>query len=68
MARAMLHLAIVLTEMERDLAREWTPVGLERAKATGKHPGRREGISRQWAEQELLRQLMSRCNSKLKPR
>ena len=37
--RAMLHLAIVFAEMERDLARERTLAGLERVKATGKHLG-----------------------------
>ena len=62
MARAMLHLAIALTEIESDLAREWTPLGLERAKAW-RAPWATEGINRQWGEQELLRQLMSRCNS-----
>ena len=41
MGRAMLHLAIVLAEMERDLARERTLEGLERVKVTGKHLGRR---------------------------
>ena len=35
MGRAMLHLAIVFAEMERDLARERTLAGLERVKATG---------------------------------
>ena len=43
MGRAMLHLAIVFAEMERDLARERTLSGLERVKATGKHLGRRKG-------------------------
>ena len=43
MGRAMLHLAIVFAEMERDLARERTLAGLERVKATGKHLGRRKG-------------------------
>ena len=41
--RAMLHLAIIFAEMERDLARERTLAGLERVKATGKHLGRRGG-------------------------
>ena len=45
MGRATLHLAIVFAEMERDLARERTLAGLERAKATGKHLGRRKGGS-----------------------
>ena len=45
MGRAMLHLAIVFAEMER------TVVGLERVKATGKHLGRRKGVSRKWAEE-----------------
>ena len=40
MGRAMLHLAIVFAEMERDLARERTLAGLERVRATGKHLGR----------------------------
>ena len=43
MAQAMLHLSITLTEIKRDLAREWTLLRLEQAKATGKHPGRRKG-------------------------
>ena len=51
MGRAMLHLAIVFAEMERDLARERTLAGLERVKATGKHLGRRKGISRKRAEE-----------------
>ena len=46
MGRAMLHLAIVFAEMERDLARERTLAGLERVKANGKHLGRRKGVSR----------------------
>ena len=46
MGRAMLHLAIVFAEMERDLARERTLAGLERVRATGKHIGRRKGVSR----------------------
>ena len=54
MGRAMLHLAIVFAEMERDLARERTVAGLERVKATGKHLGRRKGVSRKRAE-EILR-------------
>ena len=33
MGRAMLHLAIVFAEMERDLARERTLAGLDRVKA-----------------------------------
>ena len=33
---AMLHLAIVFAEMERDLARERTLAGLERVRAAGK--------------------------------
>ena len=41
MGRAMMHLAIVFAELERDLAWEGTLVGLERVKATGKHIGRR---------------------------
>ena len=51
MGRAMLHLAIVFAEMERDLARERTVAGLERVKATGKHLGRRKGVSRKRAEE-----------------
>ena len=47
----MLHLAIVFAEMERDLARERTLAGLERVKVTGKHLGRRKGISRRRAEE-----------------
>ena len=43
MGRAMLHLAIVFAEMERDLVRERTLAGLEWVKATGKHLGRRKG-------------------------
>ena len=43
MGRAMLHLAIVFAEMERDLARERTMAGLERVKATGKHPAGARG-------------------------
>ena len=50
MGRAMLHLAIV-AEMERDLAGERTLAGLERVKATGKHLGRRKGVSRKRAEE-----------------
>ena len=49
--RAMLHLAIVFAEMERDLARERTLAGLERVKATGKLLGRRKGVSRKRAEE-----------------
>ena len=45
MGRAMLHLAIVFAEMERDLARARTMAGLERVKATGKHLGRRKGVA-----------------------
>ena len=41
--RAMLHLAIVFAEMERDLARERTMAGLERVKATGKAPRTAQG-------------------------
>ena len=37
--RAMLHLAIVFAEMERDLARERTLAGPERVRATGKQSG-----------------------------
>ena len=51
MGRAMLHLSIVFAEMERDLARERTLAGLERVKATGKHLGRRKGVSRKQAEE-----------------
>ena len=51
MGRAMLHLAIVFAEMERDLARERTLAGLERVRATGKHIGRRKGVSRKRAEE-----------------
>ena len=47
----MLHLAIVFAEMERDLTRERTLAGLERVKATGKHLGRRKGVSRKQAEE-----------------
>ena len=54
MGRAMLHLAIVFEEMERDPARERTLAGLERVKATGKHLGRRKGISRKRV-QRLMR-------------
>ena len=43
MGRAMLHLAIVFAEMERDLARESTLAGLERVRATGKHLGPAKG-------------------------
>ena len=43
MGRAMLHLAIVFAEMERDLARERTLAGLERVRATGKHIERPQG-------------------------
>ena len=50
MGRAMLHLAIVFAEMERDLTRERTLARLERVKATGKHLGRRKGVSRRRAE------------------
>ena len=51
MGRAMLHLAIVFAEMERDLARERTLAGLERVKATGEHLGRRKGVSRKRAKE-----------------
>ena len=54
MGRAMLHLAIVFAEMERNLARERTLAGLERVervRATGKHLGRRKGVSRKRAEE-----------------
>ena len=51
MGRAMLHLAIVFAEMERDLAREKTLAGLERVKATGNHRGRRKEVSRKCAEE-----------------
>ena len=51
MGRALLHLAIVFAEMERDLVRERTLAGLERVKATGKHLGRRKGVSRKRAEE-----------------
>ena len=51
MGRAMLHLAIVFAEMEHDLSRERTLAGLERVKATGKHLGRRNGVSRKRAEE-----------------
>ena len=54
MGRAMLHLAIVFAEMER----ERTLVGLERVKATGKYLGRRKGVSRKRAEEI---QNMRRC-------
>ena len=37
--------------MERDLSRERTLAGLERVKATGKHLGRRKGVSRNRAEE-----------------
>ena len=46
MGRAMLHLAIVFAEMERDLARVRTLAGLERIKATDKRLGRRKGANR----------------------
>ena len=51
MGRAMLHLAIVFAEMERDLARERTLAGLERVRATGKHLGRGKGVIRKRAEE-----------------
>ncbi len=51
MGRAMLHLAIVFADMERDLARERTLARLERIKAAGKHLGRRKGVSRKRAEE-----------------
>ena len=51
MGRAMLHLAIVFAEMERDLARERTLAGLARVRATGKHLGRRKVVSRKRAEE-----------------
>ena len=51
MGGAMLHLAIVFAEMERDLAWERTLAGMERVKATGKHLGRRKGVSRKRAEE-----------------
>ena len=51
MGRAILHLAIVFAEMERDLARERTLAGLERIKATGKRLGQRKGASRRRAEE-----------------
>ena len=51
MGRAMLHLAIVFAEMERDLARARTLAGVERVKTTGKHLGRRKGVSRKRAEE-----------------
>ena len=52
MGRAMLHLAIVFAEMERDLARERTLAGLEQVKAAGKPLGRRKkGVSRKRAEE-----------------
>ena len=51
MGRAMLHLAIVFAEMERDLTRERTLAGLQRVRATGKHVGRRKGVSRKRAEE-----------------
>ena len=51
MGRAMQHLAIVFAEMERDFARERTLAGLERVRATGKHLGRRKGVSRKRAEE-----------------
>ena len=51
MGRPMLHMAIVFEEMERDLARERTLAGLERVNATGKHLGRRKGVSRMRAEE-----------------
>ena len=44
-------MAIVFAEMERDLARERTLAGLERVRATGKHIGRRKGVSRRRAEE-----------------
>ena len=46
MGRAMLYLAIVFAEMERDLTRERTLAGLERIRATGKHLWGRKGVSR----------------------
>ena len=51
MGRAMLHQAIVFAGRERDLARERPLAGLKRDKATGKHLGRRKGISRKRAEE-----------------
>ena len=51
MGRAMLHLAIVFAEIERDLARERTLAGLEQVRATGKHLGRRKGVSRKRPEE-----------------
>ena len=51
MGRAMLHLAIVFAEMERDLAQERTLAGLERVRATGKHIGRPKGVSCKRAEE-----------------
>ena len=51
MGRAMLHLAIVFAEMERDLTRERTLAGLERVKAIGMHLGRRKEVSRKRAEE-----------------
>ena len=51
MGRAMLHLAIVFAEMERDLPGERTLPVLERVRATGKHLGRRKDVSRKRAEE-----------------
>ena len=47
----MLQLAIVFADLEQELAREWAMAGLEWVKATGKHLGRRKGISRKRAEE-----------------
>ena len=49
MGREMMHLAIVFTEIERDLARERTLAGLDRIRTTGKYIGRRKGASRKRA-------------------
>ena len=48
---AMLHLAIVFAEMERDLASERTLAGRDRVRAAGKHLGQRKGVSRKRAEE-----------------
>lgn len=56
MGKAMLHLLAVFAELERDLIRERTMAGLERARAAGRQAGRAKSMTpeREEAAQAML--------------
>ncbi len=57
MGKAMLHLLAVFAELERDLIRERTIAGLERARAAGRQAGRARAMTPE--REELARELLA---------